>query len=282
MKRKLHVVFRPGETMPRVLAGDEEVGGIRSIEYFAEATEDPKLHIVVDAATYSIDTETHITSTDYAEEEPSEPVRVAFVGKMASGKSTLADFVQAEYKAEKISFAGPIKEISSYTGYGYEIYDKLEWNARLLLSGGPRETDYELLAAKWLVDIKTPGLTPRELKQRVGTDSGRSIDKDIWIRDGLKKIKPGGAYVIDDVRFENEADALRQHGFAIVKLAADNLLRQDRLAVRDKLPYYRPLEENHASETELDRIVFDTKFNTKNPLPSTKNDLLRYIGECFG
>ena len=55
----------------------------------------------------------------------------------------------------------------------------------------------------------------RQLMQTLGTDWGRNIDKDIWIK-AFKKKNPTGNFVITDVRMENEADFVRDNGGVII------------------------------------------------------------------
>lgn len=60
----------------------------------------------------------------------------------------------------------------------------------------------------------------RLLLQRIGTECGREcISEDIWITH-MEKIRrwamdPGGILIIDDVRFENEAEWVRENGVLI-------------------------------------------------------------------
>lgn len=55
----------------------------------------------------------------------------------------------------------------------------------------------------------------RHLMQSLGTDWGRNIDNDIWIK-AFKKRNPTGNFVITDVRMENEADFVRDNGGVII------------------------------------------------------------------
>lgn len=55
----------------------------------------------------------------------------------------------------------------------------------------------------------------RHLMQSLGTDWGRNIDNDIWIK-AFKKKNPTGNFVITDVRMENEADFVRDNGGVII------------------------------------------------------------------
>lgn len=55
----------------------------------------------------------------------------------------------------------------------------------------------------------------RNLMQTLGTEWGRNIDNDIWIK-AFKKKNPTGNFVITDVRMENEADFVRDNGGVII------------------------------------------------------------------
>lgn len=59
------------------------------------------------------------------------------------------------------------------------------------------------------------GINVRKMMQTLGTEWGRGLDEDIWIK-ALKKHNPEGNYVITDVRMENEADFVRDNGGFII------------------------------------------------------------------
>jgi adenylate kinase family enzyme len=119
-------------------------------------------------------------------------MKIAFMGNMQAGKSTCADYLETIYGLSTVSFA-----------------DRLKLN---------------------LIDI---GMDPdhafgkktdlsRSLMQIYG-EYMRSIDKEHWVKYVLSSIAEGEEYcaegfVIDDLRFVNEADALREEGFVIVKV----------------------------------------------------------------
>lgn len=79
----------------------------------------------------------------------------------------------------------------------------------------------------------------RALLQRLGTEAGREVlGQNIWVRTAMEKAKPGGKYVITDVRFPNEADAIRAAGGQLVRIMR---------------PGFGPVN-NHPSETALDGV----------------------------
>jgi len=69
-----------------------------------------------------------------------------------------------------------------------------------------------------LKDVDDPyyGFSPRRALQLFGTEFGRRLNPDVWIKVAERKIAAlGGRVVIPDVRFENEAQFVREHGFLI-------------------------------------------------------------------
>jgi len=113
---------------------------------------------------------------------------VGLSGKMGTGKSTLAQHLKELYgdRIKIFKCAGPLYEIQNH------IYDYLG----LKLEG---EKDRPLLIALGMW--------------------GRSKDKNIWLNKALKAAQEhsgnGGLAIIDDIRFENEADAVSKIGLLV-------------------------------------------------------------------
>jgi len=97
--------------------------------------------------------------------------------------------------------------------------------------------------------IQTAGLTansPRELLQYYGTEYVRGVQDDYWIRATLDQ--EWDRVLISDVRFPNEAKAIRAAGGKIVKV------------VRTDMP---DASDGHASETSIDLIRPDILLRTR-------------------
>lgn len=59
----------------------------------------------------------------------------------------------------------------------------------------------------------------RELLQRLGTEAGRNLlGENVWVDPTLALITPGHNYVIPSVRFNNEAERIRQLGGYIYRI----------------------------------------------------------------
>jgi GTPase SAR1 family protein len=140
---------------------------------------------------------------------------IGLAGPAGCGKSTIAKTIVErtpslthsgfdEYDgAERHRFAGPIKAMLRALGLTEAQVD-----------GDEKELPCALLG----------GETPRRAMQRLG-DWGRAIDLDLWVNATMLRVDDDLAadklVVIDDVRFDNEARAVKARGGIIVRLERD-------------------------------------------------------------
>lgn len=126
------------------------------------------------------------------------PRVVALTGAAGSGKSTAADYLIRHHGYERVKFAGPLKDMCRAIGM---TEDHIE--------GHLKEAPCDMLCGK----------TPRFFMQQIGTELGRNlIGDDFWIRLWLHRVADAKRVVVDDLRFPNEAAAVRSLGGVIVKL----------------------------------------------------------------
>lgn len=121
--------------------------------------------------------------------------RIAFCGPMAAGKTFLANHLVNQYGYHKYSFATKLKALC------YELYgiDKKDGESRQIL-------------------------------QRVGQQL-RVHDPDVWVKYTLTEMRLNSnpLMVIDDLRYKNEADALRDNGFYIITVNTSEEIRRTRV-----------------------------------------------------
>lgn len=116
---------------------------------------------------------------------------IGFTGPMASGKTTAATTLyQSDPARYKIA---PMAETLK--------------NMVRCIGADPDDKDAEF----------APGVTNRRLMQTLGTEWGRCrIHEDIWLWAWLRMHdREQRTLLIDDVRFENEANFVRRHGVLI-------------------------------------------------------------------
>lgn len=125
---------------------------------------------------------------------------IGFTGVRGSGKSTGAAYIQSSWSMIRMAFADAIKQ-GAMAKFGL-IEDQVYGRAK-------EEIDPVL------------GVTPRRVLQLEGTEFGRYVyGNDIWVRI-LKRKVDRHRYkhvVIEDVRFQNEADAIREWGGFVIGL----------------------------------------------------------------
>jgi hypothetical protein len=100
------------------------------------------------------------------------------------------------------------------------------------------------------------GLEIRELMQRLGTECGRElISDDIWIDAALGDSHLGYNLVVTDVRFPNEAEAIKERGGYLVRIT--------RAGVKPA--------NSHPSETALDDWEFDAILDNNGTIEELHN-----------
>jgi len=131
---------------------------------------------------------------------------VGISGKARSGKTSVARWLGKERNAFQASCADPLKEIliGAFVGFG------LSWE----------HFENDTLKEQALPVI---GRSPRQLAQTLGTEWGRNcVNPDLWVLLLEARLKSfqvwgqlGRLIVVPDVRFENEASWVREHGTLI-------------------------------------------------------------------
>ena len=141
-------------------------------------------------------------------------LKIAFGYQMRSGKDTAVEYLIRMYGGERLSFAEPL----------YKLMDMTQ----------------EFLGFEKKKD--------RLFLQLIGTEWGRSIDPNIWINQLVKKANEATSHVfVSDLRYINEAEALKANGFTIVKVVTDWENRKSRGAEENAI--------KHKSEIEMDNFT---------------------------
>lgn len=143
-----------------------------------------------------------VPTTDFHNFIPSKgfhtgaPKLIGLHGPARSGKDTVGQMLKDSFGVSTVFFAEPLKEsarvmlgLTDSQLYGDEKEDVLEWL----------------------------GKSPRQILQTLGTNWGREmVNQDIWLILARRKIEAlyeqGKSVVLTDVRFENEADLVRELG----------------------------------------------------------------------
>lgn len=163
---------------------------------------------------------------------------IGLAGYARSGKDTVGDYLATMYGYTKVAFANPIREA-------------------LLRLNPTIEVDGYLIQLKAAVEtfgweqLKKMSAGLRPLMQRFGTEVGRDMfGPDFWVNLAIDSIPDGSKIVFTDVRFPNEANA--------VKVIGGQVWRIDRPGIS--------AANAHISERALDGHDFDHRLSNEGTL----------------
>lgn len=164
---------------------------------------------------------------------PHDPPVVGLHGPKGSGKTTVARHLERYHGFKRIAFADPVKD------FAYNI--------------APTPVKWAVDLAGW-DRLKRFGPFRRYL-QRVGTEGGRRIiDRDVWVmvleRRARAVLADGVPVVVDDVRFENEAELIHELGGVVLHIDRASARRDDHESERPLDYAYRDatVGNNHAAD----------------------------------
>src|SRR5690606_36346680 len=188
-------------------------------------------------------------------------MKIVFVGKMGTGKTSGAKYLEQVHGFKRLSFADPVKELSA---------DILNF-AILFFRSKMNLYTYEFWSKERIEEEKVKPQV-RKLIQLVGTEIGRELvaHENIWVHMLLSEAD-GDRIVVDDCRFPNEVDALRKAGFKIIRLERGN----EKTKFLDYKEHTQELE-SHKSETALTDVPVDLTiyFETWDGLYSALGELV--------
>lgn len=117
---------------------------------------------------------------------------IGLCGHKRTGKDTIAAILVENHGFEQIALADPIKEIAMLMfGWDFHMVYGIEY-------------DREQIIPAW-------GFSVRHALERIGTELGRELHSEVWIRKALRRAENSTkqGVVISDVRFHNEVKAIR-------------------------------------------------------------------------
>lgn len=163
---------------------------------------------------------------------------IGISGKIGSGKTHTARYIinnLTEYNFKKKSYGYDVKKIASIlTGI----------NMKTILSRKAKN----IYLPEWDMNLG-------QMFQKIGTDCMRlNLHPDTWLISMFSKYTNEDNWVIDDVRFRNEADLIKEKGGIIIRVEGDPKY----IRANDSR------DPNHQSEIELDDyekfdIIFDSE-----------------------
>jgi len=180
---------------------------------------------------------------------------IGLAGHAGAGKDVAARYLVGRYGFVQAAFADPIRDMA----------------ALLLEQIGVPESylRHRVFKERPLAEL---GFSPRALMQVLGTEVGRALNPDLWVKHLALRLglQPNGGpvhdrIVISDCRFPNEAYWIRAKGGKLVRLTRPQAQGQARAhvsetALADMTPDYDVLNDSGTEwslQMRLDRICDD-------------------------
>jgi adenylate kinase family enzyme len=181
--------------------------------------------------------------------------KIIIVGKMASGKTTVANHLCDKWGYTKIALADPIHQIVN-------LLESDKSNDEIFIECIGKYYDVDLMQRAMFYKVfddtrKIPLEFPKPRKrlQYLGTDGVRQrIDKNFWIKFTELRSEQLGVnkIVMDDIRFRDEYDFFANRNWTPIKLIISNYEQDRRL--RKLYGEYDPDILKHSSELDQDII----------------------------
>ena len=137
---------------------------------------------------------------------------VGLVGFIGAGKGTVADLLVERHGFFKESYANSLKDACSII-FG--------WNRGMLEGATPESRAWREQKDEWWSNKLGKEFSPRLALQLMGTEAGRDVfHPDLWVHTVMRRCEqaPWNNYVIADVRFPNEIDAIIKSGGKVVRV----------------------------------------------------------------
>jgi hypothetical protein len=137
---------------------------------------------------------------------------VGLVGFIGAGKGTVADLLVERHDFFKESYANSLKDACSII-FG--------WNREMLEGNTPESRAWREQPDVWWSEKLDREFSPRLALQLMGTEAGRDVfHPDLWVHTVMRRCEqsPWNNYVIADVRFPNEIDAIVKSGGKVIRV----------------------------------------------------------------
>ena len=137
---------------------------------------------------------------------------VGLVGFIGAGKGTVADLLVERHGFFKESYANSLKDACSII-FG--------WDREMLEGATPESRAWREQKDEWWSEKLGKEFSPRLALQLMGTEAGRDVfHPDLWVHTVMRRCEraPWNNYVIADVRFPNEINAIVESGGKVIRV----------------------------------------------------------------
>lgn len=172
---------------------------------------------------------------------------IGLTGRKFAGKDTFADYLTKQYNFTKLGFADPLASAAT---------TMFKWQVETM-----REPAYKDIIDAYL------GISRRDVMKFLGHEGRKHLGEDVWILvlarvlDRLHHSFGKTNFVINDIRYDNEANWIRNQGGKIIFINADQRLG--------------PQTDNTDGEAGITIMPADLSIQNNNDVLSYTNDITR-------
>ena len=204
---------------------------------------------------------------------------IGLSGHIGVGKDTVGNIIKeldidSNWQIKK--FASKLKQIATIlTGIPSEMFEDQEFKKTYLGEEWTlkTKTDHTLIKdGKATMAEITTRMTVRDMLQKLGTEAMRNgLHPDTWINAlmcNYKKVKDKDEeysypnWIITDVRFPNEYDAIKSKGGIIIRINRNESEKKS---------------TKHVSETALDGYIYDYVINNDSDINSLTKEIIKML-----
>lgn len=202
---------------------------------------------------------------------------IGVIGYIGSGKNASADILVNQFGFKKESFAKSLKDAAAII-FG--------WDRQMLEGDTPESRLWREQEDKYWSKQLGWTVTPRAVLQKLGTEAGREVfGYSLWTASTMRRMEQDpGDYVITDVRFPNEAEALKAAGGLLVRVTRDtpqwadhlkNVMQTMYIDVPEWMEHFYP--DVHASEWNIALLDHDVEVFNDGSLQDLEEKILEIL-----
>lgn len=220
---------------------------------------------------------------------------VGICGQAGTGKDAVADILVKEFYAEKLAFAAPMKELAVKFFPHENVYGSsekrneqvsvpelnfhtfLQEEVHALVEGSVQfggQFKINPVVQSWCSQIVRHAhenggkMSARHFLQQLGTELGRQLNPNIWVEKGMARAEASLQFiapfvVITDVRFRNEALAIKKAGGVLLKIVGTGISTTNDTHASEReqnsIPYFWFDHEFVNSKDGLDRLTWKVR-----------------------
>lgn len=214
-------------------------------------------------------------------------MNLALSGKLACGKSVLANFLKEEHHYTIVSIGSMIKKVTNvviedqiaFAQYVKGMVEDKQVAERLVTEiTNEFNTNFQHMTFEKDGDeLYVKNNAYRQLTQYIATVFRKTFGEDIWVtfvaKEAINMTKEGKKIVCDDLRLPSEKEIFQSYGFKIIRLDVSEATQKMRIQARgDGKISHEQL--NHPTEIALDNAEFDVRLNTDTMSMEAVNEFI--------